>query len=99
MEELSVYIGKIKYYEALAQSTTSVIEYDNARDSLAYYRNLKIQLERRLFQLRSWENYLSAIEKVKMVELGGDSDDYVLTNEEKTAMAIWDKGETRIFRK
>ena len=54
MEELSVYIEKIKYYEALAQSTTSVIEYDNARDSLAYYRNLKIQLERRLFQLRSW---------------------------------------------
>jgi len=100
MEELREYNEIIGYYKSKAndKSITSQMEHDVIIDILRYYETLRNELAFRLMQLRKWESYLSAIEKITLMDLGADPSDCALTSEERLAVSMFDKGNTKMLR-
>lgn len=100
MEELKEYNELIKYYSEKSKdnTVTSVSEYDFIIDRLRYYKQCRDELVMRIMQERAWNNYLSAIEKKKMMDLGGNPETYDLTTEERVAFSMFDKGFSKMLR-
>lgn len=99
MEELREIDEQIEYYLSLSKdnSITDVSEYDKIINRLEYFKRLKNEVYLRMLQLKFWEKYLSAIEKTEMLRLGGDAKIYSLTAEEKVAINICDRDNSKML--
>lgn len=100
MEDLKEINEQIEYYTSLSKDNriTNVREYDEIIDKLEYFKKLRNEVYLRRLQLNVWEKYLSAIEKTTMLSYGGDSKIYALTPEEKVAINICDRENTKMLR-
>lgn len=93
------YSDMVGYYKDLL-ADNKVIDcslHEHYLDCLHYYKDLLNQVVRREMAVNYWDRYLSAMEKMAFLSLGGDKSTYALTTEEQVSLLYFDRDNTRML--